>query len=664
MAREREVKVTILGEDKGASKALKQVDDAAAKLGPSGKIAENALQGVTSKLTSGLGPASGQAKDALDKIGGSAISSGGMLGTALAGGALVAGAALVKFGLDGVGALVDLAGEVRNFSRASGLGAEDASRMVSILDDLGISSDVGAGAMFKLAKNVADGGTKLKDYGIEVARNKDGTTDLIGTLENVADVYARQPDAAKKAEVAFAAFGKQGQALIPILEKGRDGIQEMFDAVKHGEILSEKDIADARRFELAIDDAGDSFRSLEISGGRALLPYLSTVTEAGSKTLDFIDKAGARGGGVKGLFDDVLTAVVPAAHALKLFGIGNDDAGDKAKGAAAKFDLQAVALEQMGVEVSDAEKAEGKLSDETKKAAAEAQKYRDKIEQMASSVGAGYSLMSGKSAELTDKQRDLARGFDTAKNSADQLKQGLDILVGVHISATRASIDWESKIRATSDALAENGATLDITTEKGRTNSSAILDMVQSALSHIDALQREGASSEVVSAAYGDHVEALRNVMRQAGFTEEQINALLEKYNLLAAAPNVQKTINVDHFDNYYTRQYGAGAVGGDNALGVYALGMEKGPIPGTGEVPILAHGGEWVVTPEQMARLRGSAAGSDGAWTGAGGSGAAIDYDRLAAVARAQGGQSVTVNMTEKADPMHLAREIAWAMG
>lgn len=614
--REREVKVVVLGEDRSGSKALKQVDDAAAKLGPSGKIAENALDSVTSKLTNKLGPASNQAKDALDKVGGSAISSGGLLTTAVAGGALVAGAALAKFALDGVGALVDLAGEVRTFSRATGLSAEESSRWVSILDDMGISADVGAGSIFKLAKNTADGGAKMRDYGVEVARAKDGSTDLHGTLLNVADAYTSTHDPSKRAELLMAAFGKSGAALIPILEKGRAGIEEMFGAVKRGEVLSQKQLDDTRRFELAVDDVQDSLRTLQMEGGQALLPFITTVAEASTKTLDFLDSATQRAGGVRGVFEKVAAGAAPLAGLVTLWGKATGDAGDKAETAEQKIAAQTAALEVLGVELTDGEKKTGKLSDTTKKAAAEAEKYEAKVTQMGAGMAAAYTLMSGKSVELTAKHRDMARGMDDAKSKADQLKQGLDLLVGTKLSATSAAIRWEESIAETSATLRENKRTLDITTEAGRQNQTAIIDMIQAALGHVDALQREGASSERVTAAYGDHVQALRNVMTQAGYSKEQIEELLHRYGLLAAAPDINKRITTTHV--YVQR--GDRTYGGDSTAGIgqYAIGMEKGPIPGgrSDIVPILAHGGEWVVTPEQMARLRGgSAAGGDGSW-------------------------------------------------
>lgn len=617
MAREREVKVTILGEDKGASRALNQVDAAAAKLGPSGKIAENAISGVTSKLTSGLGPGADVAKGALDKVGASALSSGGLLTSALAGGAAVAGAALVAFAADGIGKMVDLASEVRNFGRATGLSAEDSSRMVAVLDDLGISSEVGAGAMFKLAKNTADGGAKLALYGVDVARAKDGNVDLFGTLLSVADAYVATEDPGKRAELVMAAFGKTGQALIPILEKGSAGLTAMFDAVKRGEILSQKQIDQTREFELAVDDVQDSFRSLQIQAAGVLLPYVTSVLEAGTVTLDFLGES--KLGGIAGKFAKIVVDGTPVGSALNAIKNAFGGAGEEAQGAAAKFDLQVVALEQMGVEVSDAEKATGKLTEETKKAAAEAEKYQAKIDAMAAAIGSAYTAMGGASDELSAKLGDQARAYDTAKTSADMLKQGLDILTGVKIAATTAAINWESQIVATSKALGENAATLDITTEAGRENTSAILKMITTGNAHVEAMAREGASSAELTAAYGDHVGALRRVMTQAGYTDEQINALLEKYNLLAGAPDISKAVSIN-VTTYYKSiglpsAYAEGA-GQRASEGYYGPAFHGGGIVGGyGDVPILAQGGEGVFTPDQMAVL-GASMGRGG-WDG-----------------------------------------------
>ena len=106
-------------------------------------------------------------------------------------------------------------------------------------------------------------------------------------------------------------------------------------------------------------------------------------------------------------------------------------------------------------------------------------------------------------------------------------------------------------------------------------------------------------------------------------------------------------------------RTYG-GEIGGRTSPGIQL--HTGGIVPGSGDVPTILEGGEGVFTPEQMAVL--------GASMGRGGGGVdanALEAALVAALApliaqlRSAG---MTINMVEKADPMHIMREAAWAMG
>lgn len=640
-SREREVKVVVLGEDRSASKALKSVADSAEKVGPSGKIASNALDSVTSSLTSGLGPAAGPAKDALDKVGASALSSGGMLKTALAGGAVVGGLALAKFAADGVAAATSLAestsksrvvfgplsADIEKFgdsaARSLGMSKQAAIEAAGTFGNLFTAMGMGVPEAADMSKGLVTLAADLASF-----NNLDPTevleklrSGLVGEVEplrslgvnfNAAEVEAKAFQmglASASGELTDAAKVQARYALI--LDKTK-AAQGDFGRTSDG-LANQQRILKAQISDL----------SAEVGG--ALIPVLTQLGQIVIPVISGISDLAEKVGGVGAVATGVAKGMLPVLSVLDLL-------PGKSKKAADSSDEQAKATAALGGELDAAgvslEGAAAKtvdLAKETKKAEADAAKYEKKIGEMAGQVSSAYTTMSGKSSELSEKVRDQARAYDTAKSSADSLKQGLDILTGVKINATRATITWEEKLRSTSETLRENKATLDITTEAGRANTTAIFDMIQAGNSHVEALQREGASSEVVSAAYGDHVAALRNVMHQAGYTDAQIEALLNKYNLLAAAPDINKNIGVHTTYTSSGKPYTVGS--GENAYDArgdyYALGMEKGPIPGARNqaVPIMAHGGEWVVTPEQMSRLKGSAAGGDGAsYAGGGG--------------------------------------------
>lgn len=206
---------------------------------------------------------------------------------------------------------------------------------------------------------------------------------------------------------------------------------------------------------------------------------------------------------------------------------------------AAAADLSASMFE-LGVVIDATEAETGKLSaahkaaaEAAKKAADEAQKYRDKIDSLAASVAAAYVSTGNATDNLHSQTITLARGFDDARTAADSLKLGLDILTGVHVSAERAAIDYEAKIDSLTKSLVENGATLDISTKKGRDNYGSILDLITSTGSLAEAMQREGSTNAEVSRTYTEHIDRLKTVLRTAGLTEAQIQALIDKYHLV-----------------------------------------------------------------------------------------------------------------------------------
>lgn len=203
----------------------------------------------------------------------------------------IATAASVGFGVlvakagEAVNRYVDLAGEVRNFQRASGASAEESSRFVAVLDDLQISADQGSAAIGKLAR--VDPG-KLAEFGIEVERASDGTVSLTETLLNVADAYARTEDPQQRALLGNAAFGRSYQQLIPLLEQGRSGLQSYFDGVSEGQVYTQEALDQTRQYELAIDSLQDALADFGQAFGSTVVPALTNVVNAGAGVITFL----------------------------------------------------------------------------------------------------------------------------------------------------------------------------------------------------------------------------------------------------------------------------------------------------------------------------------------------------------------------------------------
>jgi hypothetical protein len=116
---------------------------------------------------------------------------------------------------------IEFAEQVHKFQLLSGASTEDASRFVVALRLLGVDADrVGAG-LFRLSRNAGGANNQLKQLGVQTAYTAQGGVDLVGTFLNIADAVKQAGGGSQSAQVAFAAFGRSGLALLPILARGR-----------------------------------------------------------------------------------------------------------------------------------------------------------------------------------------------------------------------------------------------------------------------------------------------------------------------------------------------------------------------------------------------------------------------------------------------------------
>jgi hypothetical protein len=267
------------GLERAAKKAGDTVDKLGTKLGKSNDKTEEAT-GFFGRLG---GAARGAASDGLGPLGDAA----GALGVDLDGMStkgLVAGAALTALGTAAVASVkqfMELAGRVRDFANTAGVGTEDASRLIAVMDDLGVSTDSGASAIGRLARNIDAG--KLGEYNIAIGRTKDGTVDMAATLANVADAIANTTDPTKRATMGNDLLGKSYAELLPLLNLGADGIREWTSEVSGAQVLTEENVAAAQQLSLALDGLAESGSDLGLALGQTLTPLLAQTANDISK---------------------------------------------------------------------------------------------------------------------------------------------------------------------------------------------------------------------------------------------------------------------------------------------------------------------------------------------------------------------------------------------
>lgn len=248
-----------------------------------------------------------------------------------------------------------------------------------------------------------------------------------------------------------------------------------------------------------------------------------------------------------------------------------------------------------------------------------------------------------------------ADATENAKEQTQHLQDAINTLLGIHLDEQQALIDYKSKMQAVTDSFKENGATLDINTEKGRANASATIAAAQGATSLANSIFQETGDINKANFVLAAHVGQLGETLRATGMSEDAVVQYMGK--LYGIPPSVLTTMHSDTDVAAYLatalRTKYDGLQGTLNAtahldtsqvtraltdlqnnpmakwmtpdqMRIFA-GMPSrqmgGPIPGTKgtAVPILAHGGEYVLSADVVDRIKGGrpSAGAAGSPSG-----------------------------------------------
>ena len=178
----------------------------------------------------------------------------------------------------------------------------------------------------------AAGGNKqqievFKAMGIELKNSTGGLKSANEMLGEMADKFASYKDGPEKAVLAMKAFGKSGQDMIPILNKGAQGIAELRgEANRLGAVFGDDMAKASGDFNDNLKRISLSGESLKIKLAGELLPTLNTVAEAfiasknGSSSL-----AEAMGGGLRNVLQTVTVLGMEIAFVFK--GVGREIGG-------------------------------------------------------------------------------------------------------------------------------------------------------------------------------------------------------------------------------------------------------------------------------------------------------------------------------------------------
>lgn len=117
--------------------------------------------------------------------------------------------------------------------------------------------------------------------------------------------------------------------------------------------------------------------------------------------------------------------------------------------------------------------------------------------------------------------------------AADGAAKSLDDVGSAMLKLSGSQMGVEEAIDGATEALKKNGETLDITTEAGRANQSALDGIAAASLSLASSQREAGASAGVVDAAMAKNRESFIAAATSMGMTEGQAKLLADAYGLI-----------------------------------------------------------------------------------------------------------------------------------
>ncbi|MEU3665743.1 phage tail tape measure protein [Streptomyces virginiae] len=174
-----------------------------------------------------------------------------------------------------------------------------------------------------------------------------------------------------------------------------------------------------------------------------------------------------------------------------------------------------------------------RMAAEAEKHGTSAEKLRTLLPQYDSALAATSTqskLAAGSQKQLGDATTITADQMSDTRSEAEKLKDSLAALNGVAISAAEKEIGFRASLHELTEAVKENGYSLDVTSEKGRAVKGAFLDAAQAAMAHAQAVAEQSGTVEAGNAVLEQDIAVLKRQMIQAGFSTAAVEELIAAY--------------------------------------------------------------------------------------------------------------------------------------
>lgn len=217
-------------------------------------------------------------------------------------------------------------GETAERSAAmTGAGIERIQELGKIAELSGGSSDgmvMGIVRLERALGSAGDQADKIKQTfsGMGIATtNAGGLRDINSLMGDLAERFSQAPDGIQKTTIAMELMGRNGAAMIPVLNKGREGWEEMAREIeKTRSVMGAATAAEFAHLHDQIELQGMAFQGLGITITDAFAPALTSITEGITELVESFTASISQGGALKPVLDllvagfEALVAVVAA----------------------------------------------------------------------------------------------------------------------------------------------------------------------------------------------------------------------------------------------------------------------------------------------------------------------------------------------------------------
>jgi hypothetical protein len=199
---------------------------------------------------------------------------------ALGAGAALLGAGVLAVGAKMAGTFESVGAEVLKLTRYTGLSAEEASKLRFSAEESGVSVDTLTRSLGLMAKNMEHTPAKFTDMGIAVRDSNGQLRSTSDVLLDVADKVHGTSNATEKLTIVQDAFGKSGRDMLPMMDRGREGLQALADEAQHyGLVLTADNLVAVKQAIMSHREWNAAIEGLQVQIGSKFLPILTSATE-------------------------------------------------------------------------------------------------------------------------------------------------------------------------------------------------------------------------------------------------------------------------------------------------------------------------------------------------------------------------------------------------